>query len=109
MMMAQTGLREKLKKSLPSTKEVSLQQSIQVIKYQIKCISERADTIKSILSGLPKGVESAEIVPFLLSLILNDFIYDAYGYEEEDFMKNMNGMVLFTNPELAEAFGRMEQ
>ena len=44
-----------------------------------------------------------------MSLILNDFIYDAYGYEEEDFMKNMNGMVLFTNPELAEAFGRMEQ
>lgn len=23
-------------------------------------------------------------------------------------MKNLNGMVLFTNPELAEAFGRME-
>jgi len=59
MMMAQTGLREKLKKSLPSTKEVSLQQAIQVIKYQIKCISERSDTIKSILNELPKGVESA--------------------------------------------------
>ncbi len=24
-------------------------------------------------------------------------------------MKNLTGMVLFTNPELAEAFGRMEQ
>lgn len=59
MMMAQTGLREKLKKSLPSTKDVTLQQAIQVIKYQIKCISERSDTIKSILSELPKGVESA--------------------------------------------------
>jgi hypothetical protein len=58
---------------------------------------------------MPKGIESAQIVPVLLSLILNDYIYDAFGYEEEDFMKNLNGMVLFTNPELAEAFGRMEQ
>jgi hypothetical protein len=57
---------------------------------------------------MPKGVESAQIVPILLSLILNDYIYDAYGFEEEDFMKNMNGMVLFTNPELAETFGEME-
>ncbi len=67
------------------------------------------DDIKSILKEMPKGVESAQIVPFLLSLILNDYIYDAFGYEEEDFMKNMNGMVLYTNPELAEAFGKMEQ
>lgn len=61
------------------------------------------------MNDLPKGIESAQIVPMLLSLILNDFIYDAFGFEEEDFMKNLNGMALFTNPELAEAFGRMEQ
>lgn len=47
---------------------------------------------------MPKGIESAQIVPVLLSLILNDYIHDAFGYEEEDFMKSLDGMVLFTNP-----------
>ena len=41
---------------------------------------------------MPKGLESAQAVPVLLSLILNDYIFEAFGYEEEDFMKNMNGM-----------------
>jgi len=31
---------------------------------------------------MPKGIESAQLVPVLLSIILNDFIYDAFGYEE---------------------------
>ena len=31
---------------------------------------------------MPKGIESAQIVPVLLSLILNDYVYNAFGYEE---------------------------
>ena len=29
---------------------------------------------------MPKGIESAQIVPVLLSLVLNDFIHEAYGF-----------------------------
>lgn len=52
-------------------------------------ISERSDDIKSILSGLEKTQETVQMIPMLLALILNDMVFDKYGYEEEDFMKNV--------------------
>jgi hypothetical protein len=38
------------------------------------------------------------MVPMLLALILNDYVYEKYGYEEEDFMKNLGEQVITTNP-----------
>jgi hypothetical protein len=61
----------------------------EVIVYQTKMISERSDDIKSILSGLEKTQETVQMIPMLLALILNDMVFDKYGYEEEDFMKNV--------------------
>jgi hypothetical protein len=29
------------------------------------------------------------MIPIILALILNDMVYEKYGYEEEDFMKNV--------------------
>ena len=34
----------------------------------------------------------------LLALILNDMVFDKYGYEEEDFMKNVGEQVITTSP-----------
>ena len=30
------------------------------------------------------------MVPMLLAIILNDYVFEKYGYEEEDFMKKKN-------------------
>lgn len=53
-------------------------------------------------------MESAQTIPILLSLVLNDYIYESFGYEEEDFMKNMSGIEIYKNPEIAETFKTME-
>lgn len=68
---------------------MSLEVAKEVIIFQTKMISEKSDEIKAILSGLEKTPENVQTIPMLLALILNDMVYDKYGYEEEDFMKNV--------------------
>ncbi len=48
------------------------------------------------------------MVPMLLALILNDYVYEKYGYEEEDFMKNLGEEVITTSPEFIKIFREME-
>ncbi len=45
-------------------------------------IEEKSNDINSILSGLEKGPEAMQMVPMLLALILNDYVFEKYGYEE---------------------------
>lgn len=44
----------------------------------------------------------------LLALVLNDMVFEKYGYEEEDFMKNVTEDIISTNPELIKIFRDME-
>lgn len=44
----------------------------------------------------------------LLALILNDWVFEKYGYEEEDFMKNVGEQAIQTNPGLIQLFRDME-
>ena len=44
----------------------------------------------------------------LLALSLNDLVYEKFGYEEEDFMKNVGDNVIMTNPEIMQIFRDME-
>ena len=54
ILMLQSQLRAKIKESLPANKDVSLNVAKEVIEFQTKMISEKADQIKEILSGLEK-------------------------------------------------------
>ena len=71
-------------------------------------LSERQDEIKKILDHLEKTQESIQTIPMLLALILNDMVFEKYGYEEEDFMKNVSEEVIAKKPELAKIFNDME-
>lgn len=54
ILMLQSQLRAKIKESMPPTQDVSLDVAKEVIEFQTKMISEKADEIKDILSGLEK-------------------------------------------------------
>ncbi len=74
---------------MPPSKDVTIDVAKEVIEFQTKSITEKSEEIKSILSGLEKNQESTQLIPMLLALILNDQVFVKYGYEEEDFMKNV--------------------
>ena len=57
---------------------------------------------------MDKGPETLQMVPMLLALILNDYVYEKYGYEEEDFMKNLDENAITTNPDFMKIFREME-
>jgi hypothetical protein len=44
----------------------------------------------------------------ILALILNDMVFEKYGFEEEDFMKNVSEEVIAQKPELGNIFKEME-
>lgn len=80
----------------------------EVIEFQTNMIGEKTEEIKKILSELEKTQETIQTIPMLLALILNDMVFEKYGYEEEDFMKNVNEEAIATNPELVKIFKEME-
>ena len=85
-------------KSIPAAQDVAFDVAREIIEYQTKMIGEKSEEIKKILDGLEKTQESIQTIPMLLALILNDMVYEKYGYEEEDFMKNVSEEVIATNP-----------
>ena len=87
---------------------MSVELAKEIIGYQVKMLEEKADEIDSILSNLEKGPETVQMIPMLLALILNDEVYEKYGYEEEDFMKNLSEEAITTSPEFMEIFKNME-
>lgn len=80
----------------------------EVIEFQTKMIGDKTEEIKKILEGLERTQETIQTIPMLLALILNDMVYEKYGFEEEDFMKNVSEEVISTNPELVKIFRDME-
>lgn len=71
-------------------------------------INKRSDELKEIFSNMEKTQESVQLIPMLLALILNDWVFEKYGYEEEDFMKNVGEQAIQTNPGLIQLFREME-
>jgi hypothetical protein len=71
-------------------------------------INKKSDDLKEIFSNMEKTQESVQLIPMLLALILNDWVFEKYGYEEEDFMKNVGEQAIQTNPGLIQLFREME-
>ena len=71
-------------------------------------IEEKGGEIDSVLSSMEKGPETIQMVPMLLALILNDYVFEKYGYEEEDFMKNLDEKAITSNPDFMKIFKDME-
>ena len=60
----------------------------EVIEFQTKMIGDKTEEIKKILEGLERTQETIQTIPMLLALILNDMVYEKYGFEE---FKDENG------------------
>jgi hypothetical protein len=71
-------------------------------------INKKSDELKELFSNMEKTQESVQLIPMLLALILNDWVFEKYGYEEEDFMKNVGEQAIQTNPALIQLFREME-
>ncbi len=89
ILMIQSNLRSKVKECMPAEKDVALDLSKEIIRFQTDAIGSKQDYLKTIFANMDKTQESVQLIPMLLALILNDVVFEKFGYEEEDFMKNV--------------------
>ena len=89
-------------------KEASLEQAKEILKYQVSELNNKVAFFKDLFSGLERTPENFQLIPMLLALSLNDLVFEKYGLEEEDFMKNVGDNVIMTNPEIMAVFREME-
>jgi hypothetical protein len=61
---------------MPSTHNVALSDAKDIIRYQIRTISEKSPDIITIFSKLDKSPQNIQLIPLILALILNDYIYE---------------------------------
>lgn len=89
MIQAQNYARAKLKETIKPNKDCTIDEIRKVIEFQIKILREKSKEIREYLKNLPKTVDSVHLVPGLLNVLLADYVFHEFGYEEEDFIKNL--------------------
>lgn len=104
LLMIQSSLRTRVKESLAPEKEATLDQAKEILRYQVGELKNKTDYFKNLFGGLEKTPENYQLIPMLLALALNDLVYEKYGLEEEDFMKNVGDNVILTNNDLMQIF-----
>ncbi len=71
-------------------------------------LNSKVAFFKDLFASLERTPENFQLIPMLLALSLNDLVFEKYGLEEEDFMKNVGDNVIMTNPEIMAVFREME-
>lgn len=71
-------------------KDCTLDEIKKVIEFQIKVLKDKSKEVREYLKGLPKSVDSVHLVPGVLNVLLADYVFQEFGYEEEDFIKNLS-------------------
>lgn len=85
----QSGLRSRVKESIPTTKDIDLKQAKEMLTFQVNLLKTKTDFFKQLFDNLEKNQENLQLVPMILALALNDMVFDQYALEEEDIMKNV--------------------
>ncbi|KAM3141808.1 hypothetical protein pb186bvf_006130 [Paramecium bursaria] len=106
--MLQATARQRIKDKLPKQKQISMNNTKDIIRYQIKLLNERQELLLDVLSKLPNTQESGQLVPMVLNLVMGDLIYEEYSYEEEDYISNLENQNLYQDPDMGDLLKQIE-
>ncbi|CAD8059657.1 unnamed protein product [Paramecium sonneborni] len=106
--MLQAQARQRIKDKLPKQKQVQMNATKEIIRYQIKLLNEKQDFLKNMIDKLPTTYESGQLVPMVLNLVMGDMIFEEHSYEEEDYISNLENPQLFQDPDMMELLKSIE-
>lgn len=66
---------------MESEKPVEFEKTKEIMKFQIAMVKEKTPYFKLMLSSLEKTSENFQILPLIIALTLNDYVFDKYGLE----------------------------
>ncbi|KAL4432703.1 hypothetical protein ABPG74_011524 [Tetrahymena malaccensis] len=107
--MMQATVRQRIKEKLPKKKSVSADITKEIIRFQIKMLNEKQEYFLPILKQMPKTVETSQLVPILLNMMINDLVFEEYSLEDEDYMQNLNDQSAFNDREIMELLNGIEK
>ncbi|CAD8101762.1 unnamed protein product [Paramecium primaurelia] len=107
--MIQASIRQKIKDSLPSTKEITFEMLKQIIKFQIQVLKQQPQELKQIIQNLSANQETQQLIPLAINTILGDLVYEKFQIEEEDMMKILQNQAYFTDIEMQQAMAQLEE
>ncbi|CAD8050165.1 unnamed protein product [Paramecium sonneborni] len=106
--MLQASVKQKIKEKIPSKKDLSLKQIKEVIKFNIRILKEQPNPFKSIISFMINKQDQKDYIPNVISLLVQDFIYQKYKIEEEDQIRNISKPECMGDPEILQLLGEIE-
>jgi len=57
-----------------------------VLRYQINILKQKTKDFDFLIEGLKGDVDTVQMIPLGINLILSDLIYDKFGIEEEELL-----------------------
>lgn len=55
-----------------------------VLKYQLEVLKTQKNELEFLIEGLKADMDTVQMIPLGISLILSDFVYEKFHVEEED-------------------------
>jgi len=74
---------------LVAQKPLSLAEIKPLLKYQLILLKDRQDEFVDLIDNLKNNMDTVQMIPLGINVILSDLIYDKYEVEEEDQMSAM--------------------
>lgn len=81
----------------------------EIIRYQTKMLKERQEYLKPLLLEIPQKPETAQMVPLILNMVINDLVFEEFNCEEEDYMQNLMDQSIYEDKEVLEALKGIEE
>ncbi|CAD8119220.1 unnamed protein product [Paramecium sonneborni] len=107
--MIQASIRQKIKDSLPSTKDITEDLLMKIIHFQIEQLNEQPKELKDIITNLSENQETQQLIPLAINTILGDYVYEKFEIEEEDMIKILQNQAYFSDPSMQNAMMQLEQ
>jgi len=76
VLLIQSGLRTSVKESVAPTNPVSFDKTQKIIKHQVELVKKKTPFFKEMLKDVERTPENFQIMPLVIALTLNDFIYE---------------------------------
>lgn len=74
------------RRSIPKTQNKGPFEVKTVLRYQINILKQKTKDFDFLIEGLKGDVDTVQMIPLGINLILSDLIYDKFGIEEEELL-----------------------
>ena len=72
-----------------ATKPLTLPEIKPLLKYQLTLLNDKQGEFTDLIDNLKTNMETVQMIPLGINVILSDLIYEKYEVEEEDQMSAM--------------------